>query len=241
MSRKREETPREEPQLIELLNEELYFLINSAKLFDSGHIYESKRLATTTRVILHKTEGCPKNPQKCSLLHHLGKEDIGFLDTTFPYTPENRVAYLGSIVMGISTDSVDYVAPLSDVQNKKWISFSEWWNENPIFQTPDGENRYSRKDIALNLANKEGGAHVDPHIQENLEKMRTYYKEQWKVKGTKQKIIENSFKLPFDYVAMRQIAYELIETLSCSFNDLPKDIQLPPRKKRLMFGGITIK
>lgn len=48
------------------------------------------------------------------------------------------------------------------------MNFDDWWNEI-IFD--DRENKFTRKDIVTFVANQDGGAHVDPELNESYAKL----------------------------------------------------------------------
>ena len=43
--------------------------------------------------------------------------------------------------------------------------FIKWWEQNIIFKDSRG-NIFTRKDLVRNVTDKDGGAHVDPSLQE---------------------------------------------------------------------------
>jgi hypothetical protein len=49
----------------------------------------------------------------------------------------------------------------------KWVSFSQWWNKVIFIESQHGQPRrqtLTRKQLVLGMANREGGAHVDPKL-----------------------------------------------------------------------------
>lgn len=77
--------PQTQADLEEHLVEQIQFLESSAASFDSGFESESKRLATTLRVLLHETN------RSHSLLDQLGKKaTLKFFDTAYPVDPDNK-------------------------------------------------------------------------------------------------------------------------------------------------------
>jgi hypothetical protein len=208
---RRERGPRRSREdLLTLLVENQQFLERSAVAFDEGYAAEAKRLAVVLRVLLHDTN------QSHSLLERLGvKERLPFLDTADPINPNNLLPTPGLLMMTMSTAAGtakgDYVAPLGDLPPGRpvWKPFASWW-QNPVMKV---DGTWSRKELVLTLANQEGGAHVDPELNERYEALARHNALGWVAfDGAKEEPFEGS---PIA-VAVRQITYEVIETLGAA-------------------------
>ena len=71
------------------------------------------------------------------------------------------------------------------------------------------DRTYSRRDLVLYLANKEGGAHVDPSISAHYERLKTQGSGVFSFKeGEKPTPMTKE-----EHVCLRQIAHELLESL----------------------------
>ena len=189
--------------LEKLLQEQMQFIYLSAKSFDEGFVGEAKRLAVTVRVLLHDTK------TSHSLLSQLGMKGIDFHTTSAPWDSKNLLAHLGLLTMKMSNDGASYVANLDDIPPPfmRTTPFDEWWNEI-VFDDRKG-NQLKRRDIVLGLANKEGGAHVDPNLNSSYKEI-TRNSQFWcfvNENGSK------SFDGKMEFVAMRQIAHEVFRTL----------------------------
>jgi len=134
------------------------FLEISSKAFDEGYIGEAKRLATTLRVLLHDTK------QSKSLLNLLKlKTNIRYYDSATPFDEKNLISHHGLVGMRISNEGAQYIAHLDDsFKGMKLIKFPDWWND--IIISDSKKNQFCRRDLILSLANKDGGAHVDPKL-----------------------------------------------------------------------------
>ena len=95
---------------------------------------------------------------------------------------------------------------LYDKTQIKLVDFTTWWN-GEIFDNRQGL-KLSRKDVILNIANKDGYSHVDLDEAENYSTFKQV----------------NSFVLPYNntsgtvktiplFPTVRQIAYELQESI----------------------------
>lgn len=157
--------PRHE--LLELLDEQLDFLNASAQQFDSGVLHEYKRIALVLRVLLHDTA------QSHSLLAQLGVKDrLVFEDTRRdPLVPPGAIVLTahdwpaGMVVVHkqLGDESPARFAPMLDMDPETPTTqraFEPWWHD-PILELRSGEN-FCRWDFINGIANKEGGAHVDP-------------------------------------------------------------------------------
>ena len=131
------------------LAENVSFLEMSASAFDAGHVHEAKRLATTIRVIVHDTT------KSHSLLGQLGiKQTMGFLDSAYPYDPENLVSHHGLVGLRIESGATRFWAPLSEPigpQRARFAMFPSWWNKVVIVDSLKA--KFSRLDLVLALAN----------------------------------------------------------------------------------------
>ena len=181
--------------------DQIKFLRSSCASFDKGFEGEAKRLAVTTRLLLHDTKS------STSLLQQLELKDIPFLTSTPGYNQKNVMPYHGLISIGIAGSGASFRAPLGDGPPDffRWISFEEWWEEI-VFDDRKG-NQLTRKAIILELANREGGAHVDDKLTPSYEAIAA--KAFWS-----ERTEDGDLPLGPEIIktAMRQIAYELLRT-----------------------------
>ena len=205
------------------------FLRASSASFDNGHQGEAQRLAVTIRVLVHDTA----NSQ--SLLGLLViKDSIEFHDTAYPLDPANIMPHQGLVRMNIqvgpgsavaltiigsqpkastsSSSGVSFVARATGNPDPagplRLVLFEEWWNE-VVIKTLGGKT-FTRKDLILTLANKEGGAHVDPKLNESYANLTRFNGQGWKV------IADGESIPPANSVvaaSVRQIAHEVLESL----------------------------
>ncbi len=146
------------------LKKQLNFLKNSSELYDRGFQDEAVRIATSIRVLMHDTNN------STSLLTHLKSKPILLASSIEKRDNKQFVAYSGFL----SHISAKFDNPLGGPPTIDAVSvpygpdaFShgcllpvdEWWNQS-IYLFPNQQS-YSRRDIVLAAANKDGGAHVD--------------------------------------------------------------------------------
>ncbi len=197
---------RDRPALIQKLKDQLELLHMLGEAFDSGARVVAYPLATTIRVLVHQTGSSH------ALLAQLGElSKMRFLDTALPIDPRNLLqAHGGLVVMkmasgtGIEWVPRKEVPPMPHAQPHE-VPFRSWW-ESDINRDSDG-NLWSRRSMVLSIANKEGGAHIDPtqpldiHAIEEENSMGWTYNDSL-VSGQP---ASNGPLLP----SIRQVAYEL--------------------------------
>lgn len=116
-------SPQTPEDLEDHLQEHLYFLKSSADAFDHGHAAEAKRLAVSMRVLFHDTNNSH------SLLGQLDRLNGCFISTALPHNAANLGTHGGLILTESSETGSTYFAPLDDYIFKRWLPFSDWWNE----------------------------------------------------------------------------------------------------------------
>lgn len=198
-------------ELDEKFHQQVDLLNLANQNFDDGKEFAALNIATTLRVLLHDTN------QSTSVLTHIGKKQIDFYETSNQDIHPQSV-YLGLIIKGISGvsdgqgGSVLY-RPIftSDFHfiNKNWADFSTWWSKI-IFRNIDGTS-LSRKELVLAIANQEGGAHIDPKVDEKYDKFRHSYSGGMKIIGMNSGIEREFDNIPV-LPSVRQVSFEVIES-----------------------------
>lgn len=210
-------------ELEELFAEQIQFLEASAMAFDQGFEGEAKRLAVTVRVLLHDTD------RSHALLGQINKKPALFWDTALPNEAGNQTPHGGLVFAAIGGRESKYVAMLDDVPQNRQIPFDEWWNAK-VF-SDDRHETLSRRDLILIAANQDGGAHVDPALDEiyaRLSKDNSMGGFVVDVNGTK--------PLPGpERAAIRQVAHELLKTLQ------PDYLKKVERDAQMFIGGVVTK
>lgn len=200
-------------ELLGYLQEQIGFLISSTNSYDSGFEGEAKRLAVVIRVLVHDTS------KSTSLLTWLHAKDIGFYDSGVDYEPEHSISHSGLAIMEFSPSGARYCAPLDDLppesSKDKKVSFDEWWNK--VVYADDEQNILTRKHLVLNVANKEGGAHIDPKLDEAYANLSRFNSPAWKFIRNG---VPEDFKNSPVLANIRQIAHEVLKILKDEFPDL---------------------
>lgn len=160
-------------QLLEKVEAQKGFLDASILAYDAGVETESLRMAVAVRVLVHRTKNSHALLAQLSDLNALALPNTGEA-----FGPDKEVLPNGNIRVHagsfhrlargrMSQSEVKYIPKLDEIANAPMVGFSEWWDtpvlrqRGPLINAPLRE--LSRKDVVLGLANKEGGAHVDPN------------------------------------------------------------------------------
>lgn len=165
-------------ELTEHLREQLSALRSSMKGYDSGDRFEAKRLAAAIHMMCFDGKRNTK-----SIVSMLGMRKTMLFTSSFvfpalPPLPEGReqvgeaIFLPGSPLVSIYTcrDGTLEYRPSGEAgfhihpQNMPAMQLDSWWDE-VIFQKTCGI-KLSRKNIILNVRDKDGGAHVDDHIND---------------------------------------------------------------------------
>ncbi|MDP9533864.1 hypothetical protein Q7L38_14915 [Pseudomonas protegens] len=135
------------------LKRQITFLRSSSVAYDQGDHAEAARIAVAIRVLCYDKPGSP------SLLKFMGKQDTLQLVTTARALPASIAAnplefgdLLGGLIFG-QTMHYDAIP-----QGTPTLAQPAWWGETVLIRN---NVRYSRGDLVLTAAHKDGGAHVD--------------------------------------------------------------------------------
>lgn len=195
-------------QLMEQLNDQKKFLELSSNNYDSGVYSEAKRIATHLRVLLHH-KGSSK-----SLMKQLGFQDeMIFCSTAGFYHPINMCTTWSLLSVLYNGSNISFQPLLNQTKSVCFFKFEDWWNEIIL---DDKRECYTRRDIVLFVANKDGGAHVDPVIDKKF----------WNLLQENSLAIfvedKDGIRKPQNnpiYASIRQIAYEFLYSISFLFTD----------------------
>jgi hypothetical protein len=185
------------------LEEHIQFLLSSADAFDRGFEGEAKRLAVSLRVLLHDTRGSK------SLFGQLGEKDRLFVDTSTPVQEDSLSSHCGLAMISATNSGAKYV-PMLDTAimgTNRCIPFEEWWNAT-IF-VDKNRRRMSRKDLILSMADQDGGAHVDPSLNEKYGAVSRQNALGWVQSNGK---VDRPLQGP-EKASVRQISHEVLKTL----------------------------
>lgn len=204
-------------------------LRKSCKAYDSGDSDEARRIASSLRLLLHD------GPSSRSLLGQLGLKDFLFFDTAQAVDPRNLLPTFALIVIGSRGGSPPrYQAPLGlPLGRPVWmIPFRYWWSK-PVIVVPN-DISLVRSDVVMTMANQDGGAHVDPALEESYYRITREHVGGWTANYPEgERPIED-----VEGASVRQIAQELMTTLITGSATIPSDLpgELSDRDWVAQFG-----
>jgi hypothetical protein len=199
------------------LRQQISFLISSCQAYDVGKYHEAKRIASIIRTLFHRTKTCKP------LIGQLQLNSINWIDTAQPYDPKNLVSHLGLTGFKMMSGRLPSIIPKGalpkESEGKKYntLEFNQWWTKPVVVALGGNEKRYfSRQNLVLNVAETDGGAHVDEGLEE-------IYNELSRKNGLGVYAIVNGNKYPLLYPelpCLRQIGHEVLITLKKNLSHL---------------------
>ena len=150
---------RAKENVLARLKEQMDFLRSSLRAFYEGNFAESLRIATTIRILVHET-GMSK-----PLLTQARPDGLALQIKDNIAETEPGVQEVFSFAVGVRMGPGATVAPAVDLGSSHYTlnSVGAWWNRAALSFPSNGTRMiYTRKKVILTLANREGGAHVDP-------------------------------------------------------------------------------
>lgn len=157
--------------LREKLEEQRHLLGKSVKEFTCGDLSDAVRIATIMRVLVHETGRCKP------LLKEITPSylELRILDHPPAKPPQPPPAGTqGTVIMSvpigvkISADGV-FLNPELAIDQLTPSILGKWWGRLSLILP--GLGGFSRKEIVLGLADKEGGTHVDLDMTERYKKL----------------------------------------------------------------------
>lgn len=193
------------------LGEQMEFIKASSRSFDDGFLGEGKRLATTIRVLVHDTG------QSKSLLGLLSvKQSLLFMDTAPRLNRANLAPTWGLPMMEVGNRTASrFFAPLGVLPPSRIHPpklFDAWWGD-PVTKDQEGRE-FCRKDFVMTVANKEGGAHIDPVLSPRWMALTRHNSlgVNYVLSEGERREVEGDLALQ----SVRQIAYEIEQTIGTS-------------------------
>jgi hypothetical protein len=200
--------------LLEKLEEQCHLLRKSVADFSSGDLTEAVRMAVAIRVLVHET-GSQKPLLKQLDANYL---QLVILDEK-PKPKENlppgvKSAVIMSIPVGVQISNKGvFFNPKLTVETYAPSILGSWWTR-PSLILP-GLGGFSRKEIVLGLADKEGGAHVDINLSRRYRQLieSKQFQVGWNAEGVT--------PLNLSRYMSAQAAVELLDCLDRNFPKSP--------------------
>ncbi len=217
-----------------IFNELLEDLREDCTSFSKGNLRKAKDIAGRIRTLLKSGP----NPRTISLLKQLNRDTIQFTDSSAPFTPGANINYFtlengGLNNLGFSAVYMGLVykngiwedgtlnlrfAPFFERSSGKPpirdIDFDSWWNTK-IYHDQNKGLELTRKQLILEMTERDGFAHTDQNLGEDYE---TFLEED------SLNLYDGDSKIVFANspakCSVRQIGYEVIDTLEKQMSDL---------------------
>lgn len=186
----------------------------SSKAYDEGFRGEAARLAGVIYIFVHD-----HGKRTVSLLSLVSGKEIPFRNTAVPLNPRNLLTEMPLVMQRVGPEGFEYI-PILDKGPAETLTqpdqpFRMWWDA-PVFR--DKKLRIlTRKNFVFSMRHGEGGGHVSPDLDEMFADLRRNNSAGWTfVAGDKSFVPEYG---P-EYATVRQIAFELYQTLLANFSDI---------------------
>ncbi len=218
--RKRVRRPKDELQ--REFREQLQLLRLSCKAYDSGLEAAGKHIALSIRVLVHQ------HGQSRSLLDQLNLSSIRFMDSAGPLNPNNVLTDCMLTIIQVSPLGGRYLPLIAGgalPRPMRAISFVNWWN-NPVLKDMN-RRTLCRRELVLNVADTDGGAHVDPELDEAYMAISRENSLGWEFR--KGDIVRALAGRP-ELACMRQMAHEVFSTINSYVPEFSADASpvIPP-------------
>jgi hypothetical protein len=193
------------------------FILLSSQAYDNGYKGEAARLAAVVYMLVHDY-----GKSAVSLLKQMGRKNIDFVNTSVSLNPRNLLTEMPLVIMrltaGQGKDSLEYLPRLAENPQpipNPILPFEKWWNM-PVIRD-DHRRTISRKNIVFHMRHSEAGAHVDSSIDGVFADIRRVNSMGWVVSTNEGNYVPEYGP---EYASMRQIAWEVEQTLRRNFQDL---------------------
>lgn len=188
------------------LQDQVALLQSDCTAFDGGMEATGKRIALSLRVLLYH------HGSSQALLEQLNLRNDYFFDTAGQLNPRNLMPECNLISLQIGPGGGRYIAVCaagSYPRRPRLLHFSDWWGR-PVLKDAKG-HKFCRRELVLDVADSDGGAHVDPELEEAYMNLSRNNSLGWmfKQEGAALEPLQGRPEL----VCMRQIADEVLMTL----------------------------
>lgn len=182
--------------------------------YDRGFCVIAKPISTSLRLLFNETRNSK------SLLQQMHRRDCKWLNTSHGLHLDNQVSECSLMLIEVKNGIGARYKPKCNSEYKmddyRMTRFVDWFNEPVVLDSQ--ESIFSRREMILNMADTDGGAHLDPEIQANyLNIKRPIFIERIQFcfgpDGTPMNAMGN-----IPEICMRQIAFEVLYTLGKEFN-----------------------
>ena len=210
---------RPKGELEKELQDQIAILQSDCAAFDRGMDAIGKRIGLSLRVLLHH------HGTSQALLEQLNLRNDYFFDTAGALDPKNLIPECNLISLQVGPRGMRYAPTLtagSYPRRPRLLHFAAWWGQ-PVLKDLKGQ-KFCRRELVSHVADTDGGAHVDPKLDEAYMDLSRNNSLGWVV--TKAGGADEPLQGKPELVCMRQIAEEVLMTLQRRY---PKAFASPLR------------
>jgi len=146
------------------------------------------------------------------------KDGTKFIATGYKMRKDNLVAQWPLVQLEYANGKASYVPRLGERPpvpefEPRHVSFKEWWERDTVYASPREKHQVKRKNLVFSLRHKDGGAHYDPELTDPnyIELVHEASPIVFTPAGGSPVPLRQLEK-----PMMRQIAWELLETLKAA-------------------------
>jgi len=137
---------------------------------------------------------------------------IPFYDSAGPLNPRNVLAEHKLVLIRMTNAGARYIPVLNDAPLRaRQVRFLDWWN-NPVLKDQAGIT-FCRRELILNVADTDGGAHVDSELDAKYMALSRANSLGWQFSADN---IVKALEGRPELACVRQIAHELLGTIRLS-------------------------
>lgn len=187
------------------LHDQLELLRMACDHYDRGMQAAGRQISLSLRLLLYTYK------RSRGLLDQLGYRDHRFYTSVPPISKTNLVADMPMLLMFLEPNGVSYKplvhsAAFLAATKPRYQSFTDWWGE-PVIKDQQGR-LFSRMSLVMNVADTDGGAHVDPELDEDYMALSRENSLGWSDSDTGNPLTGRP-----ELACMRQIAHEVLCTI----------------------------
>lgn len=249
--------PRPEGESMEHTRSQFGFLARSCKDFDNGSTAEAQRIATALRILLYKSRTSHPLLEQCGVM-----ERLWIFDSAGDLRADDVTSVFNLVGVHMEVDGGGYLAGVSYIpkfdeskteqpntayqvheliEGRKaprapgfHFRIADWWKATVIRDSHG--NEFSREFLVAAVANSDGGAHVDPSLEEKYYALSRLNSASIHASGNPSNMSIAFGPKPADdgesaFMALgspvpasiRQIAWELIRSVRARFPELLPD------------------
>jgi hypothetical protein len=221
--------PRPQEDLQRELSEQLRLLAHSCASYDAGLIPAGKYIAISLRLLLHE-----RGKSSQSLLGQVGLRTGQYVDSTSKFSSTNLLPFCDLVIARVVATGAFVPATVIPALGRgpfppRLTQFDLWWADTVLRDAKGGA--FSRQLLVGYVADTDGGGHVDPALQEEYVNLSRIYGLGWEVGSgpfdpgpdAPRLFVQGRIEL----ACMRQIAWELLQTLRARGIEAAKDDRNP--------------